>query len=180
MNQLQQNPLKEARLELNLTQSQLAGLADITPNALIKYEQGLYPEPSLKIITALVEAADGDLLYSTRLFNSYYDWRAQKVIAARLFFKQHRVVNGLNPTGGLNPFICWRAHHLHIASRLEFCKLLVLHPAVVQKYEEGQMRHMPDSISNTLLAVGVGKDSIDFLDYLGERYYDRIHNLTPA
>jgi transcriptional regulator with XRE-family HTH domain len=173
---MRNNPIKEARLDLNLTQHELASRAMMTPNALIKYEQGLYPEVSTKIITALAWALDQDLTsYSAVLSKAYKNWRVDKLLDARIFFRHNTEVRGLNPTGGVNPFVCWRTHHLHISSRLEFCKLLVLHPAVVQKYEQGEMRQMPESLYKTLLIVGVTKDSLDYLDILGERYYDRIN-----
>lgn len=175
---MRENPLKEARLALNLTQSQLANLADVTPNALIKYEQGLYPEPSLKILTALVTALDADSDYADTLTRAYYNWRVDKLIEAKVVFKFNTVIKGLHPTGGVGPFLCWRLHHLHISSRLEFCKLLVLHPAVVQKYEEGQMRSMPVSLYATLLAVGLTADSVNYLSILGERYYDQTHHFA--
>jgi len=175
---MRENPLKEARLSLNLTQSELASQANITPNALIKYEQGLYPEPSPKILTALTTALDQDSDYPGVLTKAYYNWRMDKLLDARVVFRHNHVVRGLHPTGGISPFVCWRLYHLHISSRLEFCKLLVLHPAVVQKYEEGQMRTMPVSLYETLVLVGIEKDSVDYLKLLGERHYDRLHHLS--
>lgn len=167
------NPLKRARLDLNLTQHQLAKQADVTVNALIKYEQGLYPEPSAKIINALFELGYDPYIGVDELVRNYSFWRFQKVEAAKFVLRPHRNITGLKPSGGVNPFVCWRVHHLHLSSRLEFCKLLVLHPAVVQKYEEGQMRDLPKSIRETLTTVGIHTDSIDYLELLGRAYYDR-------
>lgn len=162
---MRMNPLKEARLAFNWTQNELAREANITPNALIKNEQGLYPEPSNKVVLAL----GGD----QRMIADYKLWRLEHLDAACSFFTRHKEILGLQPSGGLNPFICWRVHHLHIDSRLEFCKLLVLHPAVVQKYEQGEMRTMPESLYETLRRVGVSHDSVIYLNRLGESYYDR-------
>lgn len=167
------NPLKKARLDLNLTQQALAKQADISVNALIKYEQGLYPEPSAKIINALFELGYDPYTGVDELVRNYSYWRYNKVLAARVTLHSHRNIIGLKPSGGVNPFVCWRVHHLHLPSRLEFCKLLVLHPAVVQKYEEGQMRDLPKSIRQTLTQVGIYADSIDYLELLGRAYYDR-------
>lgn len=172
------NPLKNARLQLNLTQRELAVKVGITPNAVIKYEHGLYPEPSDKIINALSAAIDGGPSYAIALRMSYMNWRYDRIVAAIPFFKRYLDTSSVAPSGGENPFISWRVRHLHISSRMEFCKLLVLHPAIVQKYEEGQMRQMPEVIWSTLKAVGLPVGSLSYLNSLGESYYDRTHHLA--
>lgn len=183
------NPIKQFRLQLGMTQTDLADLAGISQQGVLRYEQSLYEEPSSKLVTALAEAMDyagitpeydpSDPMtgHTRNLLIGLYKTNRLEIQreAARYFSKYYPVMSH----GMEHPFITWRTHILGTSSRMKFCILLAVHPAVVAEYEKGKRPYMPALLKDALVAAGVGNELLGELDHAGSIYYDRVkHDKT--
>lgn len=173
------NPLKEARLDRNLTQAQLAKLAGMSSNAVVKYEHGLYSLPSDNIIHALWEWDRNKLKtgipyqeFWASLCEKYQAWRVHKKTHANSTLTSRGFTIPPNTTA--HPLTIWRIC-LGLNSQMEFCKLLAIHPSIMSQYESGKTRSMPTELHDSLTMASVGSDFIDYLDTRGEEYHDRLH-----
>ena len=183
------NPIKELRNRLDLTQQDLANLAGISQQGVLRYEQSLYEEPSDKLVDTLCtelalrglsptnDPELGEYLGSwstpTDLRNSiirrYQENRLQiQQDAAYLFRYSHPVTRFANE----HPFETWRAKVLDSRSRMRFCILLAVHPSVVAEYEKGKRRYIPRSLREAHSNAGVGNNLLTDLDYAGSIFYD--------
>jgi transcriptional regulator with XRE-family HTH domain len=165
------NPLKRARQNLGMSQAQLASKAQVSPQAILKYEQGLYQEPSKAILLALWNVAeDKDVVLSlAALTKDYHEWRIIHQAAQRWLFCPLR---GLSIRAGQHPFTSLRLAVGEGYSQQGFAVLLAVHPATLQAYDGGRQRHMPSVIRDALANAGCRKNIIDEVDSFGALYYD--------
>lgn len=160
-----------------ITQQQLADYAGISAQAVLRYEQGLYEEPSDKLVSALVsltqqtEVVEEVVESSSQIIKEYHEFRVDTQYAARRYFSMAYITNSvpLTATNG-HPFKTWRTNLLNSTSRMKFCKLLAINPAVVLEYERGSRAHMPPMIRTALTNAKCPISTIDTLDLLGARY----------
>ena len=172
------NPLKKWRTRLNLSQRDLAYRADVTPQAVLKYEQGLYQDPSPNIVSAIMKAAvdHGYPISYDKLVADYRDWRIVHQVAQRWVFDR---VLTLPVKPNEHPFITFR-ERLYNPQRVTnkgysiqgFSVLLALHPATVSYYNSGRCREMPKAIHDGLVRAGCRENIIKELNELGCIYYD--------
>lgn len=176
------NPLKSERLSRNLTQKQLAKLAQISQNAIVKYEHGLYQHASSSIIHALYAWDLSHRLTTTHNYETfdknlkvkYMVWRVKAVQEARPHLQKGRYY-GVHPRPvGLHPMADWRTNYLFIDSQMEFCKLLVLHPSILAQYESGHTRSMPSEIKFALAHCDLPDITIEALEIEGEVFHDQL------
>lgn len=166
------NPLKAERVQLNLTQAQLAKYADMSQNAIVKFEHGLYAEPSSSIISALFRVSLTRFQVSSSDFINYRDlitvaykkWRVNKIRAARSVIFKGRQYGSLPRPVGLHPFADWRINYLGVTSQMELCKLLCLHPSILSQYESGRTFSMPHEIKFALNACDLPEITIEALE----------------
>lgn len=72
------NPIKDLRESLGLTQKELAELAGVTTNLVLRNEQFVYAEPSAQILNAMhIEAYNNDVLFPSSLEADYIKAREQ-------------------------------------------------------------------------------------------------------
>ena len=163
--------LKLVRTNANLSQSQIAEMAGITPLAVLRYEQGLLENLSPKLAAVIAELADVPLAVVHDEYED--DRRIQRVSQTNIF----RNPPSLELRPDEHPFETFRKlitrRAVGTESRMAFCKLLALHPAVVAEYDKGKCKHMPAMIKEALLAASCPEKFIETLDSYGEIYYDR-------
>lgn len=176
------NPLKRIRTSLGISQKKLAELAQVTPQSVLKYEQGLYQEPSANIITALLSEAEeqGTPFSLTELYKDYADWRVTHQKAQQWIFDR---IYSLPISADEHPFKTFRKKLYNPISPegysvQGFAVLLALHPATVTEYDSGRVRHMPSIIREALERAGCRTNIISDLDEFGGFYYDSKHTLV--
>lgn len=186
------NPIKELRNQLGLTQQDLANLAGISQQGVLRYEQSLYEEPSDKLVNTLVNTVSAHELslegtelsqYSgpaptpgdlrNAIIEAYTANRLEVQREAEYLFRHPHNVTRI---GNQHPFETWRTKVLDSGSRMKFCILLAVHPSVVAEYEKGRRRYIPRSLREALLTAGVGNNLLSDLDYAGSLYYDDVRH----
>lgn len=186
-----QNPVRLIRERNGYTQAEVANLAGITPQSVLRYEQGVYDNLSPNLSELLVSLIISDpspefwrlrlgtdpteFLTSDRstlaeaLSNGYTAYRrATQRQAAYLFDGAHPGLIG----SGIHhhPFIEFRTRVLKSGSRMLFCKTLAINPAVVAEYEKGRRAAMPPMITLALFNAGVSATLLTALKEAGSRY----------
>lgn len=173
------NPLKKLRQKYGLSQAQLADLAGISPQAVLKYEQGLYQDPSDSIMSALISTAshNDEHISWSKLADEYQQWRLIHQAAQRWRFED---IRHLNIHGNEHPFASLRRavgdskkqRGLGVSVQ-GFAVILALHPATCSEYNSGRLRSMPSVMKEALLRAGCRMVIIDEVDTFGQYYYDR-------
>ncbi len=147
------NPIKLSRLQEGVTQAQLANLAGITPQVVLKAEQGLYgllPPSLLPPVARYLFCSEAEVqaLYrnfqaETRLNNRGLILENLAGIGTSLTFKEFREIVGGSVAG--------------------FCRVLCLHPAQWQRLEErgGDVSFFRDALRDGSLEW--------LLTYVGEK-----------
>lgn len=165
-----ENPLKIRRLSRNYTIDQLATEAGVTHDHIIRNEQGLFNKPSPKVLSAILRLS-GDRPEDVVLeYRNWISWkRRQEPIRSLVkrnitFDRPERLTQ--------HPFLLWRTAIAPGTSRIEFCKMLAVHPSTLLKYETGQQRPMPSQIYDALIECGMTKDKVEALAKLGIQYFD--------
>lgn len=147
------NPISQIRKELRLTQKELAIRAGITEQVVLKAEQGLYPTlpPSLLRTVAYLTG-----LSQTRVETNYEEWIKSELSHVKLPSASHHMV-----TDRIN-FVNWRSTVCGMNqvpdSVNSFCKLMKIHPYVIQKYESGKMKGVPIQLIERIVFIkgGIG------------------------
>lgn len=164
------NPLKSTRVFLGLSQAQLAKVANVSPGAILKYEQGLYQEPSTKILRTL-EAVGKDLDYVVdigKITNEYHHWRLLHQASQRWLFEDIRT---LNYRENIHPFKVLR-HTVGSGYTLQgFAVLLAIHPSTLQMYDANKVKWMPGVIKAALTTAGCREQLLKELDSKGAKFY---------
>lgn len=163
-----ENPIAELRHNEQLTQQELADLAQVTRQVITKVEAGLYnsiPKSLLPVIMDLDPIDYGS--YARR----YTEWQIAALPKA-VFEKD---LNGitLNITGpghylvvpdldaadsNIATFIDWRRSINE--SQLGFCKLMKIQESIVDQYEKGHTQSMPAFLWERLRQVGLSQSYI--------------------
>lgn len=168
------NPLVQVRSAANLSQADLAELSGMSRMAIIRYEQGLYVNPSLDYITALAQARVANLMPSpvgTTLqqvvdayIGIYKAYRAERIDTTIQLFKNtsetKRWAQYVEDSGfwEVHPFISFRkmlAIELGFPqSQIHFCMLTCFHPGQLDEYEKRPKTYtIPKRIRNILLSA---------------------------
>ena len=165
------NTIQLARHNCALTQAQLGYAANISAQAVLRYEQLLYEHISEKIVNALVDnyGLDGNELRS----GYQQDRVEQRNLASTLV----QPLPPITVSESEHPFVTWREKVGKTAvgndSRVSFCILLAVHPGSVAAYEKGAIRSMPRSIKSALEQVIRDDEYVQKLEQFGEYWYDR-------
>lgn len=163
------NPIKEARLRRGISQRELAGLAGMSAQAVMRYEQGLYENLSDKLATATAELDSQPVGEVIRDYALYRDFVQREASLA--------VVPPAELRHGEHPFTTFERNLMRSKgkrpSRISFCILLAIHPATVAEYDMGKVKHMPALIERALINAGMHNEDIETLKTFGELYYER-------
>jgi DNA-binding XRE family transcriptional regulator len=165
------NPLKAARLSAGMTQKAIASATDMTPHAILRYEQGLYDQLSPKLSLFCSEHLDllpSEVEAEYRLFQ-----HNRRRDSAGYFLPFPNLV--MSPSE--HPFVYFRnvitTRAVGKKTRIGFCVLLAMNPAVVLQYEKGRTAHLPLLMVGCLRDAGVPGDKIKDLDSYGEIWHER-------
>lgn len=163
-----ENPLKYRRLNANFTQDQLAERAGVTHDNIVRNEQGLYSSPSPKVLTAVADISTDDAEAISLEYRNWVAWKRRQEPIRGLV---RRIIT-FPPKNRLtsHPFAMWRAA-LGVTSRIDFCKMLCVHPATVLKYESNLQKNMPSQIYDALIETGMAQQRIEELAQLGADYF---------
>jgi len=163
-----ESPIKTWRDEAGISQLKLATEANISLMTVIRNEQGLYPDPSPKIISVFIDHKVGPM-----------DWEAYEAVYHRFQVVQRSEIDwtagsmiGVEAALDIetHPFQWWR-ESLGFNERLAFCRAACVPPPQVLNYETARQRTMPKSIK-AALSPFVPLSSID---KAGKDYYDAVN-----
>ena len=165
-----ENPIKRLRRERGLSQKGLADALDMSTHGLLRYEQGLYEHLSPKILEWIGENTN-DRAYEECAYQEFR--KHQQWIASQW-------VDNLPPiqiNAEAHPFVTFREHITTRAvgtkSRIRFCILLAVNPAVVLNYDKGKQGPMPSLIKEALTNAGVDPEYLHRLDVYGQIWHER-------
>lgn len=144
------NPLRALRLAQGWSQAELAEFAGITRHAVLRTEQGVYSLPPPAILSVFSQRIPGSSI--PYLEKAYTEWQTKKRRCAGILFPDAPLV-ALSATS--SEFLNWRTFSLGMTSRMEFCRVFCVHPAVVEKYEKRKQFHMPDQLATALKEAGL-------------------------
>ena len=145
---MKSSSLKELREDLNLSQDQLASLAEVSRHAIIRLEQLCYPNPLPRVIETLSDLTG---LSINSLEKDYLsDVLANRLNTGALLRPHHNFLVSLTQeliiNSGLSenltnshPFSLWRITVSDLlkvsASQIHFSMMTSIHPATLHKYE---------------------------------------------
>ena len=163
--------MKTIRLNAGKTQREVANETNMTTHAVLRYEQHLYESLSPNLATYYANLAD---TIPVLIQSQYHQERLAIQSDASEYFNS---LPPLSIRAGEHPFLTFRKYITTRAvgkdSRMAFCILLALNPAVVYTYDMGKQPTMPSLIREGLLNAGVGEAYLQGLMQLGEIWYER-------
>lgn len=157
-----ENPVKNARRFLGLTQVELANECGVSRQTVLRTEQGVYTSLPPSLGEWLTRDVPG-------IYNAYHAWQRAK--------RKHSYGKLIEPYSfdsiSDNPFHRWRVDS-GLNSRMGVCKDFCLHPAVVTKFEN-TVEHslVPDIILDALRDSGYAESTLTALQraYIEHRQY---------
>lgn len=147
-----ENIITRIRKEYRVTQAYIASLAGITEQVVLKAEQGMYPTLPPALLEALHEIT---AISKARLEHEYEEWILSELARVKLPSVGHQMVTDYIL------FNEWRSSVCGINGVPDninsFCKLLKIHPYVIQKYSAGKMKGVPVQLIERIGQIkGVG------------------------
>jgi len=165
------NPLKEMRLHSKMTQKFLADITNMTPHAILRYEQGLYEDLSPKLSLFLSEQLD---VLPSEIEKQYHDFQRERRQASAQYLSPFPA---LVMNAHEHPFIYFRnvvtMRAVGKKTRVGFCILLAMNPAVVIQYENGTKLNLTSVMRDALKDAGVSFQHLEDLDSYGEIWMER-------
>lgn len=170
------SPISQWRHEHNYSLGEFAKAANVTRVAVQRTESGCYTAVPDGIMSALLSRptvlSDGtSLLSSDEITAAYETFQAR---TRRLTYLQGLLkpyLPPVNPVGVPSPVVHWRLDS-GIASQLQFCKLLCLHPVGVANVEAGTQRKIPKQMLAAIAQAGYDDSLIEELSKRQAAYYD--------
>lgn len=177
------NPLKLLREASGLSMDALAERAGCSRSFIVRAEQGCYTEPPVVLVDELLALTPvgfegpngeplGDYLY---IFRAYTKWQTERrsISYGRLLTSfDFESLSTLT-----HPFVGWRLES-GIEARIEVSKLYCVHPAIIFKYEAGNILATPGDLRAALLESGYSSELLDSLDRSYYAYKDRLRKRT--
>jgi hypothetical protein len=146
------NPIAMLRKVYRLTQRDIALKARITEQVVLKAEQGLYPTLPPSLLRVMAHIADE----SERDFEKQYEeWIQDELFMVKLpSVGNHMVTDRVLFGEWMNTVCALNGVNSNINS---FCKLMKIHPYVIQKYASGKMKGVPVQLIQRIGQIkGVG------------------------
>lgn len=167
--------IKRIRTNAGITQKEVARVTGMTSQAVLRYEQGLYEELSPKLLEYYGDISSDDS--PNRYENIAAQYQMDRMKIQRDASHAFNSLPPLRMVVGEHPFCTFRKAITSRAvgkdSRMAFCILLALNPAVVYTYDTGKQPTMPSLISQGLRNAGLNGDYLTGLEELGAIYYER-------
>lgn len=158
------NTITRYRKDANLTEAQLATLAGVSRDYIVKLEQTVYTTPSGRILEVL-----SDLCYTTpsEILTEYTaEWNEKSLVIPLIEdwevlvdeWKNARLVSDAHPHILLRHIIAKRVGLA--GSQIKWAKWGSIHPAILSKYELGKTTRLPESIKDHLKRLGMSDFSV--------------------
>lgn len=166
------NPLRALREAAHCSVKEMAELADVTSQAIIRSEQGVYERPLPKLLHALWRySPESDLHDEGVLLADYHHF--QKLTREANYGKLNEHFLFRYVRSGEHPFVAWRLVS-SITARIAISKYYCVHPALITKFE--MQPHLcsttPGALRFALLESGYTEALLDRLQeaYSNYRY----------
>lgn len=133
-----ENIVTNIRKDYRQTQSSIASLAGITEQVVLKAEQGMYPTLPPALLEALHDITGFN---KDRIEQLYEVWIKEELSNVKLPSVGHQMVTDHLLFNEWRSAVC---NMNHVPDNINsFCKLLKIHPYVIQKYSAGKMKGVP-------------------------------------
>lgn len=149
------NPVKAARTQSSQSLHEFAQACSVSRVAVQRTESGCYIEvpPAIVnyLLTVLYITDDGVPLTTEGEIHEAY--KAFQLFTRRETYKFGVLSPAVHFPVGVSPVVYWRLTS-GVSSQLEFCKLLCLHPYVMNKVESGKQSKLPKQLLAALRDAG--------------------------
>ena len=133
-----ENIITQIRKDYRETQSSIAKLAGITEQVVLKAEQGMYPTMPPALLQALHDITG---FSKARIESEYERWIDRELFKVRLPSTGNQMVTDYILFNEWRSAVCGMNK---VPDNINsFCKLLKIHPYVIQKYSAGKMKGVP-------------------------------------
>ena len=144
------SPLKDLRERSGLTLERVAAQTGLSKQFIINSEQAVYVDPPEQLLR----------FYETDTLDEYYEY--QREVRKHNYFKLIEPWVFFEAEGLIHPFINWRECS-GITSARAISTLFCVHPAVMHKFEHGNMESVPDQLTAALLESGYAPRTLNSL-----------------
>lgn len=147
-----ENPITIIRKDYRETQSSIARRAAITEQVVLKAEQGMYPTLPPALLQALSDITG---VNKRQLESSYEYWIDDELKKVKLPNTGNQMVTDYILFNEWRSAVCGMNH---VPDNINsFCKLLKIHPFVIQKYSAGKMKGVPVQLIQRIAQIkGLG------------------------
>ena len=164
------NPIKELRLSVGLSQSRLVELSGLSKLVVVRTEQGLYASPSQSLVRPLVllnpDYTSAQVLREYLKFQEYTRasqvYWVNRVTPALLVGSLSKTLSPVASLRSLAPLVS--------QSRMGFCKSLCLHPNSIRLLENGSQGTLPSALVVGLKLAKFPPESLDILRRYTSQY----------
>jgi len=156
-----ENPVKNARRFLNLTQVELARRCNVSRQTVLRTEQGVY--------TGLPPSVGNELEASVPgIYDAYRSWQSAQRRA-----NYGKLIEPYSFSESQHPFKRWRLDS-GLNSRMGVCKDFCFHPAVITKFENTlELQECPDTILDSLRESGYKESTLTALQQAYKVYRNK-------
>lgn len=160
------NPVHEARLQARQSLHEFAQACNVSRVAVQRTESGCYiavpPAIVSHLLDLLVILPDGrPLTTDGEIQEAYHEFQREQ--RKQTYLAGSLVLDLPDFPVGVSPVVYWRLIS-GVASQLEFCKLLCVHPYVIDKTESGRQVKLPKQLLAALQDAGYDDTLIHELD----------------
>lgn len=169
------NPVHEWRLVNNYSLNEFAKATGVSKVAVQRTESGCYTTVPSGIVDAILDRPtvldDGTpLTHSDEISTAYRVFQARTRRLTYLTSKLSPTLPvGVSPAA--SPVVTWRLSS-GVSSQLLLCKLLCMHPHVINQLETGKQRKLGSQMVEALTQAGYDDEFIEELSLRQAEYYD--------
>lgn len=147
-----ENPIIAFRKDRRETQRTLADIAGITEQVVLKAEQGMYPTLPPALLQGLQDITGFN---KHRIEQEYEGWIQDELHKVKLPSVGNHMVTDYLLFNEWRSVVC---NINHVPDNINsFCRLLKIHPYVIQKYSAGKMKGVPIQLIERIGQIkGVG------------------------
>ena len=174
------NPVKDFRAQLSLSLRDLANLANVTPLAIVRTEQGVFTNVPPNIVSAMLSTklvVVGDYVLSDpdSIHEAYVAW--QRYQRRANFGKLTPELPPFKPM--VSPLLHWRLTS-SLPSQMGLCKAFCIHPSPVAQVETGKQRKLPTQLVDALAQAGYDDNTLQNLAHRQMKYTERKPLTAPG
>lgn len=169
--------LRSMRTERGLSQVDLAMEAGVSRHSILRMEQLCYPTPLPNVIQALSDITG---VSETELVKRYQEnvHSNRELAKVTYFYDVHVLWKALNfakSSTSKHPFMVWRETVMasigEATSRIHFCSVVTVHPAILDKYESFKTG-FPEQLEIALKESGIPASMLGY--FKSEAVFNRV------